>query len=84
MEKYFKDSNGKIVVWQKPNLPIILWLVSLLLAQLTDGKLGELFSLISYGALFTWAYLEMFHGVNFFRRILGLIVLIATLYSNLY
>jgi uncharacterized membrane protein len=84
MEKYFKDSDGKIVIWQKPNIPIIIWVVSLLLVQLTQGKLGEFFSFISYGALFTWAYLEIFHGVNLFRRLLGLIALVVTLYGHLY
>jgi hypothetical protein len=84
MERCFKNDDGNIVIWQKPNLPIIIWLVSSLLVQLTHGRLEQLFNLTSYGALFTWAYLEIFQGVNWFRRTLGFVILTATIYSRIY
>lgn len=33
--------------------------------------------LVAFGALFTWAWQELFEGVNYFRRSLGLIGLIT-------
>jgi len=32
---------------------------------------------IAFGSLFTWAWQELFEGVNYFRRALGLLVLIG-------
>jgi hypothetical protein len=32
---------------------------------------------VAYGSLFTWAWLELFQGVNYFRRSLGLLVLVG-------
>lgn len=33
--------------------------------------------LIAMGTLFTWAWFELFQGVNYFRRTLGFIVLVG-------
>jgi hypothetical protein len=35
------------------------------------------FSLLANGSLFTWAWMELFQGVNYFRRGLGLAVFIG-------
>lgn len=83
IDKCFRDSDNKITVFQKPNLSITVWAISLLVKQLTDGKIYELFDIIGFGALFTWAWLEIFQGVNYFRRVLGLIVLIFSIYNRL-
>jgi hypothetical protein len=84
IDKCLKDSEGKTVLAQKPNFPILIWLGSLLLRPILSGNLYTLIDLIGFGALFTWAYLELFQGINYFRRLLGLVVLIVALYSRLY
>jgi hypothetical protein len=38
---------------------------------------------IAFGSLFTWAWLELFQGVNYFRRALGFIVLLFAIASRL-
>jgi hypothetical protein len=47
------------------------------------GKLHDFLTLVAFGAIFTWAWLETFSGVNNFRRGLGIVVLIISLYSRL-
>ncbi len=75
-------------LFEKPNTPLITWAVCLLAGKmiahtsLHDTVLHRLLELVSFGALFTWAWLELFQGRNNFRRALGLIVLVAILTSR--
>lgn len=48
---------------------------------LPSGHWSTLAQVLSYGALFTWAWLELFEGVNYFRRALGLTVLLVVILS---
>ena len=78
VDKTFRDDEGNIVIAQMPNLPLIVWIVtSLLTLVFTSGKINTLLDLLAYGSLFTWAWLELFQGVNYFRKALGLAVLIG-------
>jgi len=82
--RVFKDKHGKVVLWQNPNLPLWVWFIAMLLTHLLPyGQFNFAAGLISFGALFTWSYLEIRLGVNYFRRSLGLIVLIWTISSRL-
>jgi hypothetical protein len=77
-DKIFRDSNGNIVIAQPPNLPIIVWAVASLLELIfTSGFINVGLELIAFGSLFTWAWLELFQGVNYFRRMLGFVVLVG-------
>jgi hypothetical protein len=74
----FCDRDGKIVMAQMPNLPLIVWAVTNLSKIIfSTGKINTGLDLIAFGSLFTWAWGELFQGVNYFRRTLGLIVLIG-------
>lgn len=74
----FRDSEGNIVIAQMPNLPVSIGLTATLLQSiLPGGKLQATLALIAYGTLFTWAWQELFDGVNYFRRSLGLLGLIT-------
>ncbi|MBS9387351.1 MAG: hypothetical protein HEQ24_25435 [Dolichospermum sp. BR01] len=84
VDKTFRDSNGKIVLAQMPNLPLIVWIVANLLALFfTNGKINTVLVLLADGSLFTWAWMELFQGVNYFRRLLGLAVFIGIIGSKL-
>ena len=75
----FKDKHGQIVLAQTPNLPLIGWFIFMVLNLIWNSdqpKIHSLFSLLSFGFIFTWAWLEISDGVNYFRRALGLFVLI--------
>jgi len=84
VDKTFRDDEGNIVIAQMPNLPLIVWIVtSLLTLVFTSGKINTLLDLVAYGSLFTWAWLELFQGVNYFRRALGLVVLVGLIVFKL-
>lgn len=75
-DRTFRNSEGKIVLAQMPNLPILVGLAATLLQLiLPSGKIQTGLDLVAFGALFTWAWQELFEGVNYFRRALGLGVL---------
>lgn len=77
-DKTFRDSSGNIVIAQPPNLPILVGLTATLLQfVLPSGNLQAGLDLVGFGAWFTWAWLELFEGVNYFRRALGLVALVA-------
>jgi hypothetical protein len=63
---------------QFPNAPLILAFVSGLVAQHIHGSDHSDAQAVSYLAMAVWAYLELFQGVNTFRRLLGLAYTIST------
>lgn len=76
----FRDSDGNIVIAQMPNLPILVWLSATLLGLLIPtGNLHRGLDAVAFGSLFTWAWQELFQGVNYFRRSLGLVVLLGAI-----
>ena len=82
---FFKDKDGRVVIFQTPNAPLIGWFIFSILNLLwtiRHPKEIYLFHMLSFGFIFTWAWLEITSGVNYFRRTLGLIVLIITVYLN--
>jgi hypothetical protein len=84
-DKIFRDSEGKIVIAQMPNLPIIVFITASLLTLIfTTGKINTGLNLVAFGSLFTWAWEELFQGVNYFRRTLGLVVLISAIAFKIY
>jgi hypothetical protein len=65
---------------QFPNLPLIVALLAGGAGAFLDGSEHSYAVSVSYLALTIWAYEELVHGVNWFRRLLGLtfvILLIA-------
>jgi hypothetical protein len=63
---------------QFPNLPLILAFVSGLAAHYTHGQEHADLQAVSYLSMAVWAYLELFQGVNAFRRLLGLTYTVST------
>ncbi len=79
-DRTFRDSEGKIVLAQTPNLPLLVWLAATLLQLIpTSGNIVTGLDLVAFGSLFTWAWQELFQGVNYFRRALGLVVLVGAI-----
>ena len=79
-DRIFRDPEGKIVIFQMPNLPILVGSTAALLQSvLPGGEIQTVSSLVACGALFTWAWQELFEGVNYFRRSLGLVGLVSLL-----
>ncbi len=83
-DKIFRDSDGNIVIAQQPNITIIVaGEASLLKLIYTSDIINVGLDQIAFGSLFTWAWLELFQGVNYFRRTLGLVVLVGFVGSRI-
>jgi hypothetical protein len=63
---------------QFPNAPLIVAFASGLLAHHSHGREHDYAQAVSYLTMAIWAYLELFEGVNAFRRLLGLTYTIST------
>lgn len=83
-DRIFRDSEGNLVIAQPPNLPILVaGTATVLQAVLPDGPLQTTVELVAFGTWFTWAWLELFTGVNYFRQSLGLITLVGLIFLKL-
>ena len=83
-DKFCRDKDGHLAISQRPNLPIIVWVVAWLATHILPyGQANFTANLIAFGSLFTWAWLEIFDGDSYFRRTLGLVVMVAIIYSRL-
>jgi hypothetical protein len=78
--KFFCDNEGKIVILQAPNIPLVAWFCFGVLARLfNDGTMHQGFHLLSQAFLFAWAYLEIRSGASPFRRAFGCVVMLGLL-----
>ena len=81
-DKFWKDKDGHIVIIQSPNIWIIVWFIfetiSLLSSSKTVGNIGHVLAIVALGI---WALFELFKGVNYFRRLLGLVFTLITILS---
>jgi hypothetical protein len=74
--KWIDDKDGHITVIQLPNLPLLVYIGASILTRIfASGLPNYLFKVVAFGSIFTWAWLEILRGVNYFRRVLGLVVL---------
>jgi hypothetical protein len=73
----WRDKTGKVVIWQRPNVFIIGWVVLTLISLFFNrGNVADTFAWLSIVSLVIWCLLEIFKGVNYFRRALGVVVLL--------
>lgn len=78
VDKCFRDKEGRIAIFQPPNTPLILWFVCVVLNRFTadSSTFHKTIEVVGFGALFTWAWLEIFYGTNYFRRFMGMFILL--------
>lgn len=84
IDKCFRNKQGNILLWQKPNLPLYLWVISFILLSIFNyvnitGKLINILELLKFGFIFVWAWLELLEGENYFRKFLGLTIIIIVI-----
>ncbi len=77
---FWEDKTGRLVIWQSPNIWLSVWFISMIINWIMSNKILGYISLVS---LTIWAILEIFKGVNYFRRLLGLVVLTSLVVSHL-
>ncbi len=73
--KLFKDKQGNVVIAQMPNVAIIGWLAFKALGYVSRGNIQAGSQQLSSAFLFVWAYLEITTGVNYFRRLIGGVIM---------
>jgi len=79
-DRIWRDKDGKVVIAQAPNIPILGWAACAVASRLLDdGIVATGVSELGRAFLFTWAYLEITAGVNLFRRGLGAVMLAAVI-----
>lgn len=84
VKDFCSDKDGNLVLAQKPNLPIVGWLVFKLASiPVSDQATKTGLETIATFFIFTWAYLEVVEGDSNFRRLLG-VILITLLVSNIF
>lgn len=84
-DQTFRDNEGNIVIAQPPNLPLIVGVTTTLLTLVVpSGDFSRGLGAVAFGSLFTWAWLELFDGVNYFRRGLGLFALLGLIASRFF
>ena len=82
--RFFYDSNNNLVLFQWPNITLSLWILFTILAKLSTASMQDTFSLVASISLTIWAIIEVTTGVNYFRRMLGLTILVYIIYTRLF
>lgn len=76
VRNFFSDKNGRIVLWQSPNLLLYGWIVFTVAAKLMNsGYIKTGLEQLSTAVLFSWACYEAANGVSYFRKTLGILIL---------
>ena len=81
-DKFWKDKDGKLAIWQFPNWPLTFWAIFMFIAITFHGTLSRTSSFIAFVALLIWSVMEIAKGDSYFRRLLGAIVLIAMMFNR--
>lgn len=81
LKRFFTDKDGRIVIAQWPNPPLIIWIVSVIVGRFTHGTVANVISFIGTAALIIWGILEIISGRSMFRRALGVVVLGLTIWG---
>jgi hypothetical protein len=79
---FFCDpKTGRVVIAQRPNLPLTIFLVTVAVRVLVHphGDVGDVVRTIGTVSLVWWSLDEVLRGSSPFRRVLGAVVLAATL-----
>jgi hypothetical protein len=80
-DEFWKDREGRVVIWQTPNAWLIGWAVSTFISLFLTGRPADVLTWLGEASLIIWALLEIFKGANYFRRLLGLVVLVFAIMS---
>jgi hypothetical protein len=83
-DKFWHDKHGNFVVWQRPNVLLIIWLAAIVLTVILPDSvvqrgIGEIAEIV----IVLWAILELFRGSSYFRRLLGFCVLLLIVTARL-
>lgn len=75
-DRTWKDKNGVVTLWQRPNAWLIGWAAITTISLFFTRRPADILSSVASLSLVIWALLEMSRGINYYRRFLGVIVLL--------
>lgn len=82
--RIFFSKDGKLVIIQRPNLPLLLWFITAIISNLlNEGETKSIFIWISTASLIIWSILEIISGANYFRKCLGIIILLILVINRI-
>lgn len=83
-DKFWRDENGKDVIWQKPNGFLITWFILTVFTWFIPfSGFQQAIAFVAFVSIIVWSILEFTRGVNGFRRSLGAIVFIIVVINRL-
>ncbi len=82
-QKFWEDAHGRVVVWQSPNKWLAGWFIGMVINWFVPfGLVHRIVGTVSFVALVVWALLEVTQGVNYFRRTIGLLVILLLILTR--
>lgn len=84
-DKIWRDKEGDVVIFQWPNVWIIGWAAANFISLVSPTRgLSKITWWIGFVFIMVWALLEIFKGTNYFRRGLGLIIMLLSILSAIH
>jgi hypothetical protein len=80
---FFRDAQGRIVIAQWPNYPLLIAFFCFFLTRLSPPLLHNIGAWGLIISLLYWSFLEIVSGVNAWRRFLGAVVALSQIYALL-
>lgn len=79
-DRIWRDKDGDVVIAQWPNVWLIIWVILEVISLFVSSHLiEEVTWWAATAALAIWSLLEIFQGVNYFRRALGVCIAALTI-----
>jgi hypothetical protein len=82
-DKIWRNKKGEIVLTERPNIPLIIWVILTPIAIFTTGTLSNVLYILAVVSLAIWALLVIILGTNYFRRFLGTVVAVLIIFAFL-
>ncbi|MFT4532502.1 MAG: hypothetical protein ACI9T8_000525 [Candidatus Saccharimonadales bacterium] len=83
IRRLFKDRSGRVVLAQKPNLALTVWAIATIVGKVSaNDTILRSANSVAFVAIVIWAIQEIFQGVNYFRKSLGLMILVVNIYFS--
>ncbi len=80
-DKMWRNDEGHVVLFQWPNVWLIAWAAFNFVAVVSPTRTFSAVTWwIGFGLLAIWSILEIFRGVNYFRRFLGILIFILDIF----
>jgi hypothetical protein len=76
---FFSDKHGNLTIAQNPNPALLGWFIFLVLGNLLHSANLKW---LSTTFLFAWAFMELYKGDSYFRRLLGFVVLLYIIFKH--